>query len=443
MEVIVFKADYYDKFKCLGSNCQISCCNYNWKILIDKTTYQKYKKFSSIGKKVDGDFTRLVRTSVEINPDANKNKNKNEYNYGQIKHIIDSKAFIFGSDAYKATQCYCPFSTLDNLCDMQNKLGEDELSLTCKLFPRNLNKIFDDYNQTMTCECEAVCDLLYKIKEPLKFKKEKVNINEKHPINNSINEELKNHNNHLNHFQLIRATCIKILQSREIKLDDRIVLIGLFLSKISNMKMDENESDKIRKYIKSFLASQQEYLEYFDIKVNNDNTSKKAKYSNPHKILLESINFDEIEQGVYEKKLLISIKNNLVVYYNNYQLIQNKSAKMLKEIEYYLENVFVNLAMEKSLPFSTDFDNSTSFVKKIDLIDNYIAFVWSYVSLKVMLTSGLTLEPKLNEQTLIKITVLHHREIVGSTKRLNEMITILKELGYESISQISTLIKNA
>lgn len=437
MEIIGFKAEYYDKFQCLADKCQISCCNYNWKINIDKDTYQKYKKFNSFGKKINSDFSRLIRTSVEKNIDS-----KNNSDFGQIKHNINNKAFILGSDAYKSVEYRCPFSTNNNMCDLQIELGSDILSDTCKLFPRTINKIFNEYELTLSTQCEQVCRLLYDSKEQLKFRKEKLNIQRNLNINNNIDDKLIEYNPVLQQFHIIRATCIKILQTREISMDNRIVLIGLLLSKLTSMKMDS--SDKIRNYVKSFLLSQHEYLEYFDIKRNKDTQIiKKDEVLYAHKIFLNSMNFDDIELAYDEKKLLIDIKNNLVVYLKNYDLLQKKASPMLKELEYFIENIFVNLIIEKSFPFSKDYDNSNSYVKKIDLIDNYLVFAWTYISLKVMLTSGLTLEDDTKVYTILKVIVLHSREVVGSNNRLKEMLTIFKELGLDSISQLSILINSA
>jgi len=35
--------DYYDKFECIRSDCEDSCCS-GWQVAIDKNTYRKYKK---------------------------------------------------------------------------------------------------------------------------------------------------------------------------------------------------------------------------------------------------------------------------------------------------------------------------------------------------------------------------------------------------------------
>lgn len=434
MEVIALRADYYDKFACLGSKCQLNCCNYNWSIYVDRTTFNKYKKFTSIGKKVNSDYTRKVKTSIELNPDSDSTSD-----YGKIIHIVDKKAFILGNDAYKSTEYICPFYGYDNLCELQSNFGEDMLCFTCKLFPRNLNFVFEDYEQSLTTKCEAVCELLYKSREPIKFNKHKINVNKHTPIIKSLTSDMKEYNAILKHFTIIRATCKKILQSREFDLDNRIILMGLFLSKVSSLKGESIQ--KTPNYAKSFLKSQHEYLEYFDIKVKNDTKPEKKKnYFYPHKILLEMMNFDEIELGYVEKSLLIRIKNNLVMYYNNYGMLRKKANKMLENDSHYIENVMVNLLISQIYPFNDAFDVSNSVRPKIDLMDNYIIFAWSYLSLKVMLTSAITLNDELDLNILYQATVMHSREAIGSTKMLTEICKILKNFGFSSVSQMALLI---
>lgn len=441
MEVTALKPDYYEKFKCIGSKCNISCCNYNWNIAIDKETYQKYKKFNSIGKAVNGDYTRKVRTSIEKNLKTSK-----ATNHGRIKHIKYEKAFILGNDAYKAIDYICPFSKNDNMCEMQEKFGEDMLSLTCRLFPRNLNLVFEDYEQALTTECEVVCKLLYEITEPIRFRRHRSEILENQPVNKRITKEMLGHNEVLKHFNIIRASCLKIMQSREFDLDNRMVLLGLFITKISTLK--GKNLDKIPTYAKAFLRSQQEYLEYFDIKVRKDShtlKNKNDKHLYPHKILLNAINFDEIELGYEEKSILIRLKNNLVVYYKNYEILQKKANNILQNDTHYLENIMVNILISKLYPFNVEYDTTNSVIKHIDLMDNYLIFVWTYVSLKVMVTSSITLSetPNIDLEMLYKTVVLHSREVVSSTEMLTAMCDSLKKSGYTSLSQVAILIKNA
>ena len=41
---------YYDKFKCIGSECPETCCQ-GWQITLDKETFNKYQKLDNLNLK--------------------------------------------------------------------------------------------------------------------------------------------------------------------------------------------------------------------------------------------------------------------------------------------------------------------------------------------------------------------------------------------------------
>ena len=45
---------YYDKFKCIGSECPETCCQ-GWPITIDKQTFNKYQKLDNCNLKKKAD----------------------------------------------------------------------------------------------------------------------------------------------------------------------------------------------------------------------------------------------------------------------------------------------------------------------------------------------------------------------------------------------------
>ena len=49
----MYKAEYLEKFECIGSKCPNSCC-IGWKIDLDKLTFKKYDKsqYSELKNKI-------------------------------------------------------------------------------------------------------------------------------------------------------------------------------------------------------------------------------------------------------------------------------------------------------------------------------------------------------------------------------------------------------
>ena len=52
MKVIALTPDYYNKFSCIGGDCEDNCCRSRWSIFLDKNTYKKYEKLPPSSMKV-------------------------------------------------------------------------------------------------------------------------------------------------------------------------------------------------------------------------------------------------------------------------------------------------------------------------------------------------------------------------------------------------------
>ena len=140
-----FVPEYIQDFRCIGKDCIDSCC-VGWNISIDKETYKKYKnstnnEIKSIAKKF------LVKNDLNSN-----------INYGK---------FI------NQNNC-CPFLNRDKLCNAFNLLGQENLSIGCATYPRNI-KIFDKIGFiTGSLTCPEIARLCLS-KQDLKIKKKNIN----------------------------------------------------------------------------------------------------------------------------------------------------------------------------------------------------------------------------------------------------------------------------
>ena len=101
---------YLADFRCLGPKCEDHCC-YGWDIIVDKRSYQRYRKPTST---VLGQRLRAVVRRNRKDPSAG--------GYARISRSGDA----------------CPFLTPDRCCRIHAELGEDWLPDTCAVFPRYL-----------------------------------------------------------------------------------------------------------------------------------------------------------------------------------------------------------------------------------------------------------------------------------------------------------------
>lgn len=118
---------FFDKFKCVGPDCLISCCR-SWKINIDKKTHQRYLSSSN-----------PVIAAIAKENLIPVHNGKNEYSV--IKLNEDKQ---------------CPFVDENRLCMVHRDLGEKALSPTCSTYPRGVRKYADEVRFSMTLSCPEV-----------------------------------------------------------------------------------------------------------------------------------------------------------------------------------------------------------------------------------------------------------------------------------------------
>lgn len=118
---------FYEKFRCVGPECLISCCR-GWTIHLDKKTHHQYLTASH------ADIATIARENL-IPLRQGKNK------YSRIKLDEQGK---------------CPFLDPKQLCRVHRDMGESALSDVCKTYPRGVSQHADEARHTMTLSCPEV-----------------------------------------------------------------------------------------------------------------------------------------------------------------------------------------------------------------------------------------------------------------------------------------------
>ena len=117
---------YRKNFKCVGSECALTCCA-GWNVHIDKNTYYRYKSDPEIIQHV----SKIKGSQVSRNSRA----------FAKINLKPDGA---------------CPMLDENMLCTVQKKLGESALSKTCSTFPR-MDSTFDGItSKGLTLGCPEV-----------------------------------------------------------------------------------------------------------------------------------------------------------------------------------------------------------------------------------------------------------------------------------------------
>lgn len=131
--VKIRKPDYYDTFVCTADQCPMTCCQ-EWKIGVDDETNKRWK---------------ALQPPVGVHP-----KRKNLSLYTGRK---DGDRVIALNREHQ-----CPFLNEQKLCRLVLEYGDDCLSETCRIFPREIHRFADQNEYFLMPSCPAVVDLLQK-----------------------------------------------------------------------------------------------------------------------------------------------------------------------------------------------------------------------------------------------------------------------------------------
>ncbi|MDD3204720.1 MAG: flagellin lysine-N-methylase [Lachnospiraceae bacterium] len=124
------KPDYYDSFSCIADKCSFTCCQ-EWKIAVDDETNKKWEKLNLSKATAFKEGCRVVQ--------LNKYKK-------------------------------CPFLDDNRLCKLVSRYGDEVLSKTCAVFPRQLHTYETEERKeySLVSCCPAVVDI-WNEKENIEF----------------------------------------------------------------------------------------------------------------------------------------------------------------------------------------------------------------------------------------------------------------------------------
>ena len=125
------KPDYYDEFQCVADRCTMTCCQ-EWKIAVDEAAYTKWKHVQP--------------------PEGMKTRRKDLRAFTTYKDQI----CVIGLDADHR----CPFLNEQKLCRLVTTYGDEMLSETCHIFPREIHEYGTRTEYSLMSCCPEAIDLL-------------------------------------------------------------------------------------------------------------------------------------------------------------------------------------------------------------------------------------------------------------------------------------------
>jgi len=122
MKIKVLCMDWYTKFQCIGGKCPLTCCSSTWKISLEEEEIERYKNM--------------------------KHPFQNEI----MKWVDEEEKCLIGD----VQEGKCGLLTEDGWCRMVLECGEEYLSKTCIVFPRDAKK----YGDIIEAGVEIVCPVV-------------------------------------------------------------------------------------------------------------------------------------------------------------------------------------------------------------------------------------------------------------------------------------------
>ncbi|HAT4092600.1 TPA: lysine-N-methylase [Clostridium perfringens] len=337
-------------FKCIGPNCIDTCCA-GWDINIDENTFKKYESDK-------GNLKELINGKYLKNSESG-----DSFNYGFMKITKDNK---------------CPFLNDNLLCEIHGKCGEENLSITCRRYPRVFNIIDDIYEKSGLPSCEEICSKAFLNKEKMEFIEIEEELDEDSiEIRRVIDTDaFIGSDNLIQYFWDIRVISINIMQNRNFSIEKRLCLLKSFYKNLETLKNKENFYE-IEDLLERIVEDPSNITEFID--------SKKiiplSITNNFFKIILDGNLLNKIIGT--RLKILLSDLNKDKNLLNNIHKYDLKSLdNYFTQYSYIFENYLVNQIFKDIIPFNTGEDLNQSIDKLINtykLIKSYL-ILWNISS---------------------------------------------------------------
>lgn len=323
---------YMRKFHCIGPACEDTCC-IGWNVQIDEDTYKKYRK------------TNYHELKEDLNSKVTRNRsNPSEFNYAKIKLDKDMR---------------CPFLTAAKLCKIQGELGEDYLSVTCSIYPRSFSLINGVLEKSASLSCPEVARIALLNPDIMEFDLIEEESDKKIFIGSILDTQQPSISNRsLRYFWELRIFTIQLLQNREYRLWERLIILGLFYQKL-DVYFRENRGQEVLELIASFnIAIQQG--DYKDL------LQQIPKQSAVQMELLREVSNIRLEKEIQSQRYLDCLNEFLLGIKYDQDLTVEETAEryeeayetyykpLMVEHEYILENYLVNYVFKNLVPISEE-----------------------------------------------------------------------------------------
>jgi lysine-N-methylase len=192
---------YAERFSCIGSECEDSCCA-GWTVAIDKKTFNAYRQSKNphLAERLETQVKR-IRSQAS------------DKNYARMELTPATSE--------------CPMIE-DHLCSIQKELGEDKLSHTCFTFPRTTHVAGGFSQQSLTLSCPEAARLALLAGDAFEFNQSEILVREEtlEPLKPKFGISIEQMNE-------IRFFCIQLMRGEGLDAWQKLAVLGLFCESLT------------------------------------------------------------------------------------------------------------------------------------------------------------------------------------------------------------------
>lgn len=341
MKANIFMPKYMLTFKCIGSECVDTCCA-GWDINIDGDTYKNYTSCT-------GSLKELVTGKFRENKD-----NEDYFN----------KGFMILKEENK-----CPFLNNKLLFDIHGGIGEENLCITCKRFPRVYNIVDDVYEKSGLPSCEEICTMAFLNKEKMEFIEYEEEIDESAiEIRRIIDTEaFEGSDSLLQYFWDIRVISINIMQNRSFSIEERLSILKSFYNEIEDL-YNKEDFDKIEEVLEAYSDGEIDFISLKDLNLTGSNEFYLSLLDEE---LINNIRSLRLKECINECKASILKLNDSMKYIE-------EETNLIEEVEkysYIFENYLVNQIFKDLIPVN----KGESLNLSINILINSYKIIKAYI----------------------------------------------------------------
>jgi lysine-N-methylase len=393
---------YVERFRCLGSSCEDTCCS-GWSIHIDKKTYKAYRQNTA------PELSKLLAKNLVRDENA-----ANSAFYATIRPEGEAQN--------------CPLMQ-GGLCSIHKHLGESHLSDLCFTYPR-VSRLFNgQLEHTLTLSCPEAARQALLAEDAFEFIEDDVTLREATvldaPVPPGMTMALMND---------VRIFCLNLLRTRELPLWQRLAVLGTFCGALSRLCADGQQAG-----IPALIEDIVRLLENGELLASLDAVQPNyAAQAMVFSLLWSSKGFDS--PSPYQQNVIRQISAGLgadasglasgEALTSAYMRGLGRLDEALRDAPYLLENYLANEMFLRLFPFETN-----------DAYDGYLRLVARFGLLRLLLAAQCNTDATPSPQTLIATVHLHCRRFQHDNAYTTQVNQALQGSGWADLERLNSLIK--